>query len=152
MTQAKVSDNTSTLESLYFMATAMQTHVCPLCSRNAVIHQSSYPRAICRDCSHKACDAQGRSLQFIQHDNGSFSAQVMETGEDHLSHVCYIEEAICWADATQLGSIIIQPHDGNPFKPIPRSQPDAAQDSDPRPGLRSEPIAAWSPSSPSEKP
>lgn len=130
----------------------MQTHVCPLCSRNAVIHQASYPRAICRDCSHKACDAQGRRLEFMQRDNGTFGAQVMETGEDHLSHVCYIEKAICWAEAAQLGGIIIQPHDGNPFKPIPRSELTTEPKPEPRSGLRSEPISAWSPASQSENP
>lgn len=98
----------------------MQTHLCPLCATTPVIHQERYPRAICLACSDKACDRQGRRLRFFNlSGGGGFGAQVAHTGEEHSSHVCYIEEVTCWADEARFGGIVIQPHDGNPFKPVP---------------------------------
>lgn len=83
-------------------------HACPICSA-PVPHQDRYPQAVCQDCSHRACDAQGRRLAFFNLSiSGGFAAVIAETQEVYPSHVCYIDGVACWADEDYFGGIVIQ--------------------------------------------
>jgi hypothetical protein len=54
-------------------------HPCQICSA-FVQHQLRYPDAVCRDCYGKACDSQGRKLNFFNLSmNGGFETVLADT-------------------------------------------------------------------------
>ncbi|MBD2036969.1 hypothetical protein H6F76_18335 [Leptolyngbya sp. FACHB-321] len=89
----------------------MSQQPCPLCS-TLIAHQERYPRAVCQNCVGKACDEQGRQLNFVNLSmSGGYGAVVAETGADYPSHLCYINGVKCWADEARFGGIVIQVQD-----------------------------------------
>lgn len=86
-------------------------HPCPICS-TPVAHSLRYPRAVCKNCSDKACNIQGQKLMFFNLSiSGGFRAMVADTKQEYPSHICYIEGKQCWADEARFGGIVIQTYD-----------------------------------------
>lgn len=89
----------------------MNQQPCPLCSI-LVPHWERYPRAVCQSCAAKACDEQGRQLNFFNLSmSGGYGAVVAEIGEEYPNHLCYINEVKCWADEARFSGIVIQVQD-----------------------------------------
>ncbi|WP_335093662.1 hypothetical protein [Nostoc sp.] len=92
-------------------------HPCPVCSL-PVKHFMRYPHEVCNDCYGKACDDQGRKLDFYtcSRKEGSeenvfkigFGATVIESNEEYDSNICYINGVKCWADEARFGGIVIE--------------------------------------------
>ncbi|MEG4799007.1 hypothetical protein QUB63_02590 [Microcoleus sp. ARI1-B5] len=85
-----------------------QLHPCPICSIPSP-YWERYPRLVCSTCRSKACDDRGRKLKFFNVSmDGGFQAIVVDTQEEYLSHICYIEGIQCWADEGRFGGIAIE--------------------------------------------
>ena len=83
-------------------------HPCPICSKS-VPYRERYPRAVCENCSNKACDAYGQKLSFYNISlSGGFKAVFSETQEEYKSQICYINGIECWADEARFGGIVIE--------------------------------------------
>jgi hypothetical protein len=86
---------------------------CPLCGA-AVPADPRYPRAVCADCVRRACDAQGRALDFFNAGaGGGLLAVCRDTGLPHPSQVCFIDGRRCRADEAKFGGIVVQPIEGD---------------------------------------
>jgi hypothetical protein len=82
---------------------------CPLCGA-AVPVNPRYPQALCRECAALAGDVRGRPLAFANESmGGGFEARYADTGEEYLSHECWVRGVRCWADEARFGGIVIQP-------------------------------------------
>lgn len=81
---------------------------CPVCA--AVISPNPrYPRAVCAACALRACDAEGRMLDFFNAGfGGGYLAVFREGGEPYDSHDCYIDGLPCRADEARFGGIVVQ--------------------------------------------
>jgi hypothetical protein len=86
-----------------------ELHPCPICSAPNP-HQARYPNSVCFDCYDKACDSQGRKLNFFNLSmSGGFVAVIADTDEIYPSHICFIDGVACWADEARFGGIVIEP-------------------------------------------
>lgn len=84
-------------------------HPCPICHQNFVSHWELYPLAVCQTCYGKVSDRLGRQLTFFNTSpGGGFAAQVIDTEEEYLEHICYIDDIECWAEEARFGGIVIQ--------------------------------------------
>ncbi len=84
------------------------TQHCPICSK-PVEPSLRYPRYVCRECASKASSQDGRALKFHNESfSGGFVAKYADTGEQYLSHDCYINGVKCYADEARFGGIVIQ--------------------------------------------
>lgn len=86
---------------------------CPVCGTEQPA-LSRYPDYLCRDCVSRASTEDGRRLLLANTSlSGGFAARYADTGElcaeVTLSHVVYVDGRRCWADAGQLGGIVVQP-------------------------------------------
>lgn len=81
---------------------------CPLC-RAPLPFNPRYPRAVCSACVCRACDAEGRLLDFYNTDfGGGYRAVYREGGEEYNSHDCFIDGHSCRADEARFGGIVVQ--------------------------------------------
>jgi hypothetical protein len=84
-------------------------HPCPICN-SPLVTNPRYPNAVCVPCHERAVDEHGRALRFSNIDiTGGFRATVVENGELHESHICFIDGVRCWADEAYLGGIVVIP-------------------------------------------
>lgn len=68
-----------------------------------------YPDQVCRACVRRACDEEGRPLQFYNVSlSGGFVARYADSGRERHSHVCYIDGVKCRADEARLGGMVVQ--------------------------------------------
>jgi hypothetical protein len=84
-----------------------QLKPCPICSIPSP-YWERYPRLVCSTCCSKACDSQGRKVEFFNDFNGGFLAFLVDTQEEYPSHLCYIEGVKCWAEEGRFGGIAIE--------------------------------------------
>lgn len=83
-------------------------YVCPICGA-ALTFNPRYPRAVCQACVGRACDAEGRALDFYNVDiGGGYLAVYREGGEIYDSHDCFIDGYPCRADEARFGGIVVQ--------------------------------------------
>ncbi len=81
---------------------------CPLC-RAPLPFNPRYLRAVCSACVRRACDAEGRLLDFYNTDfGGGYRAVYREGGEEYNSHDCFIDGYSCRADEARFGGIVVQ--------------------------------------------
>jgi hypothetical protein len=81
---------------------------CPICGKTMAFNPR-YLRAVCADCVHRACDAEGRELDFFNADfGGGYLAVYREGGGSYDSHVCFIDGRRCRADEARFGGIVVQ--------------------------------------------
>lgn len=81
---------------------------CPLCGAPMTFNPR-YPRAVCNACVRRACDAEGRFLDFYNADfGGGYLALFRESGEKYDSHECFIDGRSCRADEARFGGIVVQ--------------------------------------------
>ena len=94
---------------------APDSQQCPICAK-PVQSDARYPRCVCDECARKAVSPDGRPLSFSNEGlSGGFVAKYADTGEDYLSHDCFIDGVKCRADEARFGGIVIQaaaPHFG----------------------------------------
>lgn len=82
--------------------------ICPLCGASMTFNPR-YPRAVCNACVRRACDAEGRFLDFYNADfGGGYLAFYRECGEKYDSHDCFIDGRLCRADEARFGGIVVQ--------------------------------------------
>jgi hypothetical protein len=82
---------------------------CPICGVGQPV-SSRYPAYLCDPCSSQASDEAGRLLSFGNTGiGGGLIATYADTGEERVSHVCYVRGISCWADEARFGGIVIQP-------------------------------------------
>jgi hypothetical protein len=67
-----------------------QLKPCPICSIPSP-YWDRYPRLVCSTCRSKACDSQGRKVEFFNDFNGGFLGFIADTQAEYPSHLCYIE-------------------------------------------------------------
>lgn len=81
---------------------------CPVCA--AVISPNPrYPSAVCAACALRACDAEGRTLEFFNAGvGGGYLAVFRDGGETYESHDCFIDGLPCRADEARFGGIVVQ--------------------------------------------
>ncbi|MEO6862356.1 MAG: hypothetical protein ABI180_12630 [Microcoleus sp.] len=84
-----------------------QLKPCPICSIPSR-YWDRYPRLVCSTCRSKACDSQGRKVEFFNDFNGGFLAFLADTQAEYPSHLCYIEGVKCWAEEGKFGGIAIE--------------------------------------------
>lgn len=83
-------------------------HLCPICGA-AMTFNPRYPRAVCPACVGRACDAEGRFLDFYNADfGGGYLALYREGGRKYDSHDCFIDGHACRADEARFGGIVVQ--------------------------------------------
>ncbi len=88
------------------------TAPCPLCFRH-IPFNPRYPRAVCPDCIHLACDGQGQPLDFFNEDaGGGFIAVYRHSGARYPDHICFIRGVRCRADEGRFGGIVVQVLEG----------------------------------------
>ncbi len=88
------------------------TAPCPLCFRR-IPSNPRYPRAVCPDCIHLACDGQGHPLDFFNADaSGGFIAIYRHSGARYSGHICFIRGVRCRADEGRFGGIVVQVLEG----------------------------------------
>ncbi len=88
------------------------TAPCPLCFRR-IPFNPRYPRAVCPDCIHLACDGQGHPLNFFNEDaSGGFIAIYRHSGARYSDHICFIRGRRCRADEGRFGGIVVQVLEG----------------------------------------
>jgi len=81
---------------------------CPLCRAPLPVNPR-YPRAVCSACVQRACDAEGRALEFFNADfGGGYLAVYREGREKYNSHDCFIDGHSCRADEARFGGIVVQ--------------------------------------------
>lgn len=81
---------------------------CPVCAA-AISHNPRYPRAVCDACALRACDAEGRALDFFNAGfGGGYLAVFRDGGEPYESHDCFIAGLPCRADEARFGGIVVQ--------------------------------------------
>lgn len=101
----------------------MNDQSCPIC-RCSVPLSNRYPKRICGSCLSKAVNAEGKSLSFSNTSPfGGFVARIVETGQEHTGHVCFIDGVACWAEEARFGGIVVQP-----LPPCETDAPLAAED------------------------
>jgi hypothetical protein len=84
-----------------------KTHACPICSAE-VVHFERYLLQVCGSCGSRACDADGRLLEFGNISlSGGFAAIYSDTREIYDNHLCYIDDIACHADEHRFGGIVI---------------------------------------------
>jgi hypothetical protein len=83
-------------------------HFCPICGA-AMTFNPRYPDAVCPACVGRACDAEGRFLDFYNADfGGGYLALYREGGRKYDSHDCFIDGHACRADEARFGGIVVQ--------------------------------------------
>jgi hypothetical protein len=88
-------------------------HSCPICGA-AMAFNPRYPRAVCPGCVSRACDAEGRELDFFNADfGGGYLAVYREGGGNYDSHDCFIDALPCRADEARFGGIVVQLSESN---------------------------------------
>ena len=81
---------------------------CPICGA-VIVFNPRYPRAVCQDCVGRACDAEGRPLEFFNTGfGGGFQAVHREGGREHEGHECFIDGRRCRADEARFGGIVVE--------------------------------------------
>ena len=86
----------------------MTKQYCPICNA-PVTPNPRYPRYICGACYVKSTASDGRLLAFSNVDfSGGYKAQYADTGEEYLSHDCFVGNVKCYADEARFGGIVIQ--------------------------------------------
>jgi hypothetical protein len=85
-----------------------QPHGCPICLAE-VCPNKRYPKYLCSQCSSRATDAFGRSLEFGNVGlSGGYVAAYADTGEEYPSHECFVDGIRCRADEARFGGIVIE--------------------------------------------
>jgi hypothetical protein len=83
---------------------------CPICSIE-IEKSRRYPNCVCKGCSYRACDENGRLLKFFNIDlSGGFLSRYVDTNEKYESHLCYIKGVKCYADEAHFGGIVVEVH------------------------------------------
>jgi len=90
-------------------AAELDSHsACPVCAA-AISPNPRYPRAVCDACALRACDAEGRALDFFNAGfGGGYLAVFRDGGEPYESHDCFIDGLPCRADEARFGGIVVQ--------------------------------------------
>ena len=84
------------------------TQYCPICSK-PVEPSQRYPNYVCGDCKMRASSQDDRVLIFYNENMwAGFGAKYADTGEQYLSHDCYIDGVKCYTDEAYFGGIVIQ--------------------------------------------
>lgn len=84
------------------------TQHCPICSKTVEPSQR-YPCYVCGECAIKASSQDGRALMFYNENMwAGFGAKYADTGEQYLSHDCYIDGVKCFAEEAYFGGIVVQ--------------------------------------------
>ncbi len=90
------------------MSNEEKKQFCPICGV-AVTPYPRYPSYLCRDCSRKATDENGRALLFGNESfSGGFVAKYADTGEARDSHICFVDGVRCVANEAHMGGIVIK--------------------------------------------
>lgn len=83
--------------------------VCPIC-RTDVPESSRYPQYLCAACAGCTCAANGRPVTFSNADlSGGFVGTYSDTGEEYLSHECFVGGIRCRSKEAYLGGIVVEP-------------------------------------------
>lgn len=86
----------------------MGNYQCPICKVD-LIPSPRYPNYVCKTCSSKATDKEGRKLDFSNINmSGGYMAFFVDTNEEYDSHTCYINGFECHAGEARFGGIVIE--------------------------------------------
>ena len=86
----------------------MDNYQCPICKVD-LEPIPRYPNYVCKICTSKATDEEGRKLKFSNIDmSGGYMAKYSDTSEEYDSHTCYINGFECHADEARFGGIVIE--------------------------------------------
>lgn len=81
----------------------------PICSAG-IDSRPRYLRYVCRPCSQRATDVNGRPVEFFNVDmSGGIEGRYRDSSEPYEDQTCYIDGIECRADEAHMGGIVIQP-------------------------------------------
>jgi len=88
----------------------IEKQYCPIC-RNEVKVNERYPMYLCRECSTKTTDKDGRPVDFYnttQLGTGRVAMYKDMPSEIYNSNLCYVNGVLCVAQEARFGGIVIQ--------------------------------------------
>lgn len=81
---------------------------CPACCVSLAF-QLRYPRALCRDCSARTADADGRPIEYSNESlSGGLVAMYAGTHEPYTKRRCFVDGIECQADEARFGGVVVQ--------------------------------------------
>jgi hypothetical protein len=81
---------------------------CPICCNEQEYYQR-YPNYICKRCSLKATDKQGRDVKFHNVGiHGGCVGSYLDNNQPYEHQNCFIEGMECYAEEAYMGGIVYQ--------------------------------------------
>jgi hypothetical protein len=83
---------------------------CPVCQKEVGVNER-YPKYICKECSSKTTDIEGRPVVFFNENSdgsGCKGEYKDSNSESYKSNQCYVNGVLCIAEEARYGGIVIQ--------------------------------------------